>query len=45
MIMQALDDHKGNRTKAADQLGIPRRTLHRKLNEFDLWEYEIMTTV
>jgi DNA-binding NtrC family response regulator len=39
MIMQALDDHKGNRTKAADQLGISRRTLHRKLNEFDLREY------
>ncbi|WFB35793.1 sigma-54 dependent transcriptional regulator [Kiritimatiellota bacterium B12222] len=39
MIMQALDDHKGNRTKAADQLGISRRTLHRKLNEFDLRDY------
>jgi len=39
MVMQALDDHKGNRTKAADQLGISRRTLHRKLNEFDLREY------
>jgi DNA-binding NtrC family response regulator len=39
MIMQSLDDHKGNRTKAADQLGISRRTLHRKLNEFDLREY------
>ncbi|MGA0334444.1 MAG: sigma-54-dependent transcriptional regulator [Kiritimatiellia bacterium] len=39
MIMQALDDHKGNRTKAAEQLGISRRTLHRKLHEFDLREY------
>ncbi len=36
MIIRALDDHKGNRTLAAKQLGISRRTLHRKLNEFDL---------
>lgn len=39
MIMQALDDHHGNRTRAAEQLGISRRTLHRKLHEFDLREY------
>jgi len=36
MIIRALDDNKGNRTLAAKQLGISRRTLHRKLNEFDL---------
>ncbi len=36
MLQQALEDQKGNRTLAAKQLGISRRTLHRKLNEFDL---------
>lgn len=36
MIEQALADHGGNRTLAAKQLGISRRTLHRKLNEFNL---------
>lgn len=36
MIEQALETNDGNRTRAAEQLGISRRTLHRKLNEFDL---------
>ena len=36
MIEQALNDNDGNRTLAAKQLGISRRTLHRKLNEFGL---------
>lgn len=36
MIIQALETCKGNRTKAAAQLGISRRTLHRKLNEYGL---------
>ncbi len=36
MILRALDAHQGNRTKAAEQLGISRRTLHRKLNEYGL---------
>ncbi len=36
MIIKALETHKGNRTKAAEQLGISRRTLHRKLNEYEL---------
>ncbi len=36
MIVAALDSNHGNRTKAARQLGISRRTLHRKLNEFGL---------
>lgn len=36
MIAQALKDNRGNRTRAAQQLGISRRTLHRKLNEYDL---------
>ncbi len=34
MIIKALEAHQGNRTKAAEQLGISRRTLHRKLNEY-----------
>ncbi len=38
LIVQALDTHGGNRTKAAEQLGISRRTLHRKLNEYGLRE-------
>jgi DNA-binding NtrC family response regulator len=36
MIITALDAAGGNRTKAARQLGISRRTLHRKLHEFGL---------
>jgi DNA-binding NtrC family response regulator len=38
MIVQALDAHGGHRVKAARQLGISRRTLHRKLNEYGLRE-------
>jgi DNA-binding NtrC family response regulator len=36
MIMQALEKTGGNRTKAAEKLGISRRTLHRKLNQYGL---------
>ena len=36
LIIQALDKTKGNRTVAAEKLGISRRTLHRKLNEYDI---------
>ena len=36
LIEEALRRHKDNRTKAAQDLGISRRTLHRKLNEFGL---------
>ncbi len=36
LIEDALRRHKGNRTRAAQDLGISRRTLHRKLNEFGL---------
>lgn len=36
MIAKALEMHGGNRTKAAEQLRISRRTLHRKLNEYGL---------
>jgi transcriptional regulator of acetoin/glycerol metabolism len=38
MILKALENCRGNRTEAARQLGISRRTLHRKLNEFGLRE-------
>ena len=36
LIEEALRRHKGSRVKAAQDLGISRRTLHRKLNEFGL---------
>jgi len=36
LIEEALRRQKGNRTQAARDLGISRRTLHRKLNEFGL---------
>jgi len=37
-ILKALDACGGNRTEAARQLGISRRTLHRRLNEFGIRE-------
>jgi DNA-binding NtrC family response regulator len=37
-ILKALEACRGNRTEAARQLGISRRTLHRRLNEFGLRE-------
>jgi transcriptional regulator of acetoin/glycerol metabolism len=33
LIRRALGECRGNRTLAADKLGISRRTLHRKLRE------------
>lgn len=36
MIVQALEKTGGNRTKAAEKLGMSRRTLHRKLNQYGL---------
>ena len=36
LIEDALGRHKGSRTRAAEDLGISRRTLHRKLNEYGL---------
>ena len=34
MVEEALEANQGNKTKAAQQLGISRRTLHRKLNRY-----------
>jgi two-component system response regulator HydG len=36
LIVQALKETGGNRTKAAQKIGISRRTLHRKLKEYGL---------
>jgi transcriptional regulator of acetoin/glycerol metabolism len=36
MIQAALRAHQGNRDKAARQLGIPTRTLYRRLKEFGI---------
>ncbi|MDD2235838.1 MAG: sigma-54 dependent transcriptional regulator [Kiritimatiellae bacterium] len=36
LIADALRQHKGNKTKAAEQLGISRRTIHRKVKEYGL---------
>lgn len=36
LIVKALKACNGNRTKAAEKLGISRRTLHRKLNEYGI---------
>ena len=36
LIIRALKDNQGNRTLAAQQLGISRRTLHRKLHFYHL---------
>lgn len=36
MILQALEKSKGNRTQAAERLGMSRRTLHRKLNRLGM---------
>jgi DNA-binding NtrC family response regulator len=36
LIVQALKETDGNRTKAAQRIGVSRRTLHRKLKEYGL---------
>ncbi len=36
LIARALNESEGNRTKAAEKLGISRRTLHRKLNLYNI---------
>jgi two-component system, NtrC family, response regulator AtoC len=37
-IARALQASEGNRTRAAEQLGISRRTLHRKIAEYGFEE-------
>ena len=36
LILETLNSVKNNKTKAAEILGISRRTLHRKLNEYGI---------
>jgi two-component system, NtrC family, response regulator AtoC len=36
LIVQALKETGGNRTLAAQRIGVSRRTLHRKLHEYKL---------
>lgn len=36
LIQRSLADNNGNKSKTADALGIGRKTLHRKLEEYDL---------
>jgi DNA-binding NtrC family response regulator len=36
LIIRALKDTNGNRTLAAKKLGLSRRTLHRKLHEYQI---------
>jgi DNA-binding NtrC family response regulator len=36
LIIRALKESKGNRTKAANKIGMSRRTLHRKLHTYNL---------
>lgn len=38
LMLRALDECEGNRSKAADKLGISRRTLHRRLKELNLFK-------
>jgi DNA-binding NtrC family response regulator len=39
LIIRALNEEKGNRTLAAGRLGMSRRTLHRKLKQYQLEGY------
>jgi DNA-binding NtrC family response regulator len=39
LIMRALKEANGNRTKAAARIGISRRTLYRKLHDYHLEDY------
>jgi len=36
LIIQALKEMEGNRTKAADKIGMSRRTIHRKIKQYGL---------
>jgi two-component system, NtrC family, response regulator AtoC len=39
LIMRALKEANGNRTQAADRIGMSRRTLHRKLHLYNLEDH------
>jgi transcriptional regulator of acetoin/glycerol metabolism len=39
LLIRALKENKGNRTLAAKQIGMSRRTLHRKLHTYNLEDY------
>jgi len=43
-IMAVLNKNRGNKTRAAQELGISRRTLHRKLAEYASRENGLPTT-
>jgi DNA-binding NtrC family response regulator len=45
LIAQALTEADGNRTKAAQKLGISRRTLHRKLKKYGLENLQDEATI
>jgi transcriptional regulator with PAS, ATPase and Fis domain len=40
LIEKALKKHRGNRRKAAEELGVSERTIYRKIREYDL-EYQL----
>jgi transcriptional regulator of acetoin/glycerol metabolism len=35
-LLQALEMHQGNRTRAAQEIGMPRRTFYRRLSEYGI---------
>ena len=43
-IMAVLEKNGGNRTRAADELGISRRTLHRKLRDYKMQQTDELMT-
>lgn len=41
LVKRALDRHRGNRLKAAKELGISERTLYRKIKQYKIYEDEL----
>jgi len=39
LMLRALKETDGNRTRAAEKIGMSRRTFHRKLHEYHLEEF------
>jgi DNA-binding NtrC family response regulator len=39
LMLRALKETEGNRTRAAEKIGMSRRTFHRKLHEYHLEEF------